>query len=386
MKKKTLTIMLVGVLAMSTLAGCGNKDKDEVKETEISETSEPNETSEPEENLDEALTDEEISMEDLVASVKLCDYSKIPIETKLQKATEDEIKEEMNTYLSYFTSYEHITKGKVKDGDTVDITYKGTIDGEEFEGGSGTYDLEIGSNTFIKGFETGLIDASVGDDVTLNLKFPDNYDNESVAGKDVKFEVKINYILGDAIEPELTDKFLAANTDYKTVDELKEAVTEYFETEYTNQYETAKENEILDYLIENSELPKIPTSYINSYIEDMESYYKSYASTYSMEFGDFCEQYMGVTEEEFKTQSKKSAILYVQSSIVLKALAKEENIELSDDDFNKYIEDFSAKNGYDSVEDLKKLIEDNNEEDAMRQEALFVKVLNHIFDNYVVTE
>lgn len=384
MKKKTLTLMLAGTLIVSSLTGCGKGDdvKDDNKVNEQT-TDTTEQTDEQTANLDDAITDKDISMEDLIASVKLCDYSKISLKTTLKEVTEEDVKNEMETYISYFTSYEHINEGKIKDKDKVNITYKGLIDGEEFDGGSGTYDLEIGSNSFIDGFEEGLIGVNVGDTKTLNLKFPEDYTDTSVAGKDVVFEVTVNYILGEAIEPELTDEFLASNTDYKTVKELEDAIKEYFETQNNQEFETAKENEILDYLIENSELPKIPISYVNSYIDDMTNYYKSYAEMYEKDFSEFCNSYMGVTEEEFNTQTKKSAILYVQSSIVLQALVKEENIELSDEEFDKYVEDFASNNGYESADDLKNILKENDEESDMRQEALFMKTLNYIYDNYV---
>ena len=115
----------------------------------------------------------------------------------------------------------------------------------------------------------------------------------------------------------------------------------------------------------------------------MTNYYKSYAEMYEKDFSEFCNSYMGVTEEEFNTQTKKSAILYVQSSIVLQALVKEENIELSDEEFDKYVEDFASNNGYESADDLKNILKENDEESDMRQEALFMKTLNYIYDNYV---
>lgn len=351
------------------MTGCNNGTSNEVENTESTEV------------INSALTTKEISMDDLVASVKLCDYSNIEISTEKQEVTDDAIQKEMKSFISYYDSYEHITKGKVKDGQTVDITYTGTIDGKEFDGGSGTNDLEIGSNSFIDGFESGLIGKSVGDEVTLNLKFPDDYNNKDVAGKDVQFKVTINYILGDKIKAELTDKFLSANTDYKSVKDLKKAVKEYLTNTYNNQYETTRENEVLDYLIKNCEIPKIPVTYIEKYEKNMKSYYENYCKTNNIKFSDFLSNTMGVTEEQFNNQVEQSAINYMQSTIILGAIAKKENITLSDDEFNTYIKNFAKDNGYTSSDSLLKTIEENNELDDMKDEALYNKIMETLFKN-----
>lgn len=351
------------------MTGCNNGTSNEVENTESTEV------------INSALTTKEISMDDLVASVKLCDYSNIEISAEKQEVTDDAIQKEMKSFISYYDSYEHITKGKVKDGQTVDITYTGTIDGKEFDGGSGTNDLEIGSNSFIDGFESGLIGKSVGDEVTLNLKFPDDYNNKDVAGKDVQFKVTINYILGDKIKAELTDKFLSANTDYKSVKDLKKAIKEYLTNTYNNQYETTRENEVLDYLIKNCEIPKIPVTYIEKYEKNMKSYYENYCKTNNIKFSDFLSNTMGVTEEQFNNQVEQSAINYMQSTIILGAIAKKENITLSDDEFNTYIENFAKDNGYTSSDSLLKTIEENNELDDMKDEALYNKVMETLFKN-----
>lgn len=351
------------------MTGCNNGTSNEVENTESTEV------------INSALTTKEISMDDLVASVKLCDYSNIEISAEKQEVTDDAIQKEMKSFISYYDSYEHITKGKVKDGQTVDITYTGTIDGKEFDGGSGTNDLEIGSNSFIDGFESGLIGKSVGDEVTLNLKFPDDYNNKDVAGKDVQFKVTINYILGDKIKAELTDKFLSANTDYKSVKDLKKAVKEYLTNTYNNQYETTRENEVLDYLIKNCEIPKIPVTYIEKYEKNMKSYYENYCKTNNIKFSDFLSNTMGVTEEQFNNQVEQSAINYMQSTIILGAIAKKENITLSDDEFNTYIKNFAKDNGYTSSDSLLKTIEENNELDDMKDEALYNKVMETLFKN-----
>lgn len=384
MKLKKISLMLIGIITISCFFTACSNETNKQKETTNSNI-EQNEKEINENKLNSALTTDEIPIDKLVESVKLCDYSNIKIETQKKEVTDETIQKEMEEYISYFDAYEHITEGVVENGQKVDITYVGKIDGEEFDGGSGTIDLEIGSNTFIEGFESGLIGKKVGEDVTLNLKFPEPYEsNSALSGKDVTFEVKINYILGNKIDAELTDEFLSANADYKSVEELKTAVTKYLTESYENEYNVARENEVLDYLISNSEIPKIPVTFIDEYKASMKSYYETYATQYNMEFSEFIQNTMGISEEDFDKESETAAINYMQSTIVLKAIAKSDGIELSDEEFNEYVDNFANKNNYSSTEDLLKTLEDNNETDEMKNEALYNKVMNNLFENVIV--
>lgn len=381
MKLKKISLILMGALTISCMfTGCSNSSDTE-NETEVS-TEET--TEDATEGLNAALTTDEISMEDLIASVKLCDYSKIEVDVTKDEVTEEDIQSEMESYIAYFDAYEHVTEGIVEDGKTVDISFVGKIDGEEFDGGSGTYDLEIGSNTFIEGFESGLIGKSVGETVTLDLTFPETYENNpDLAGKPVTFEVTINYILGDKIEAELTDEFLSANADYETVEELRNAVTEYLTATAESNYSVSRENAVLDYVISNSEIPKIPVTYIDEYKESMKTYYESYAELYGMEFSEFLDSYMSLTEEEFDADCESAAINYMQSTVVLEAIAKKENITLSDEEFNTYVETFASENGYESADVLLTTLEENGETDEMRSEALYNKIMESLFENIV---
>lgn len=380
MKFKKISMLLVGMLTVGTIFGCGKEDTaDSETTTEVSTEASTEEDASS--DISAYVTDEDIDMDTLVASVKLCDYSNITITTTKQEVTDEDVEDEMNSYLSYFSTYEQVTEGTVADGDTANITFVGTIDGEEFDGGSGTYDLEIGSGAFIDGFESGLIGATIGDTVELNLTFPEDYSSEDLAGKDVVFTVTINYVQGDAVEPTLTDEYLAANTDYESVEELREAVTSYFEYTYENTYETNRENELLDYLMDNSEIPLIPMSYINEYVDSMTTYYDSYASLYGVELEEFLTSYVGVTLDEFNSQAQTSALNYMQSTVLLQAIANEQGITLSDDEFTQYVTDFAEDNGYDSADDLLEALEENDETDEMREEALYSKIMDYLFED-----
>lgn len=391
MKKKKIALLLTSALILSTsLVGC-NKNETNNPETEV-ETSTSEESTISVENiandtmtvtedtLETFITDDEISMDDLVASVKLCDYSNIDVNVTLTEVSEDDVTKEMNEYLSFFDAYEHIMEGTVEEGKTANITFVGTMNGEEFDGGSGTFDLEIGSNSFIDGFEDGLIGKNVGDKVTLDLTFPEDYSVTDLAGKAVQFDVTINYLLGDKIEAELTDEYLSSNTDYASVEELHDAAKHYLDDVALNTYLVERENTTLDYLIQNSEMPKVPRSYITDYVDNMKNYYQSMADMYGLDLSTMLESNLGVTEEEFNIQTKQSAVNYMQSAIVLRAIALKESIDVTDEEIDAYITDFATSNGYESKDELIEALESNNEMEEMKDEVLYNKVMKFVYD------
>lgn len=396
MKKKKIALLLVGTMLVMSLSACGDKKEDTSIESSDTETVSGNNVNEDElkdsqmhveDELDAFLTDEEVSMEDLVASVDLCDYDNIVVDAVYNQISEDDVTKEMNEYLSFFDAYEHIMEGTIEEGTTANVTFIGKMDGEEFDGGSGTFDLEIGSNSFIEGFEEGLIGKKVGEQVTLNLTFPSDYFAEEYRDKEAEFDVTINYLLGEKIPAELTDEYLSTNTDYETVEALHDAAKEYLENVAYNTYLVDRENGVLDYLIQNSKIPLIPRSMVDEYVENMETYYKSMSEMYNMEFNEFITSYMGTTEEEFKAETKKSAVNYMQSSIILKAIAAKDNITISDEEYDAYLNDFATENGYSSSADLKTALESNNEVEQMKEEVLFNKVMRMVYEkNNMIVE
>lgn len=165
------------------------------------------------------------------STVKLGQYKGLKVGESNSVASEEEIDKAVQKVLEGNASDQKFEEGTIEDGDTANIDFEGKIDGVAFEGGTSTsYDLKIGSGTFIDGFESGLIGKSVGETVDLNLKFPDDYKKDpqsgevsELAGKDVVFTVKINYFTR-SIVPELTDAFVkeyCASYKSETVAELK---------------------------------------------------------------------------------------------------------------------------------------------------------------------
>jgi trigger factor len=226
-----------------------------------------------------------ISGIDVSKYITLVDYKNISVPADEVAATDDEVEEDINTTLESYNYVSDDTSLEVADGDVVNIDYEGTIDDEDFDGNTSNgegYDLTIGSGTFVDDFEEQLIGSHPGDELTVEVTFPDDYSNSDIAGKDAVFTVTIN---GITVTPELTDDFVAENLDIEgvtTADEYRAYVENTF-------YEDHLEDYLTDYIYENSTVNSYPKSYfkaIKSILkyddEYMMSYYNSMYESYGM--------------------------------------------------------------------------------------------------------
>jgi trigger factor len=215
----------------------------------------------------------------------LVDYANISIPAEEVAATDEEVDEDINSTLESNQYASDDTSLEITDGDTVNIDYVGTIDGEEFDGGNSDgegYDLTIGSGTFIDDFEEQLIGYHPGDEVTVEVTFPDDYSTEELAGQDAVFAVTINSI---TVTPELTDEFVAENLDIEGVTTASE-YRDYIANIY---YEEHLEDYLTDYIIENSTVKSYPKAYLKAMKavtkyndEYMLSYYNQMFSSYGI--------------------------------------------------------------------------------------------------------
>ncbi len=224
-----------------------------------------------------------------------------------------------------------VTEGKVKKGDTANIDYVGKKDGVAFEGGTAQgYDLEIGSGSFIDGFEDGLIGVEIGDTVDLNLTFPKDYQSADLAGAKVVFTVKVNYVKGDKA-PEPKDFY--KDLGYKSLEEYEKTVTERAVKQY-----------LLDAVKANSKIKNYPKTERNKLYKDYKTNAEnSIQSNYGMSFKDYLTQ-VGQTEEEFKNDAIKNQVEpMMDEMMMLYAIVDAEKIELNDETINKQLEEMASQ-------------------------------------------
>ena len=280
-----------------------------------------------------------------LAEYKGLEYSKVDTE-----ATDAEIEDRVKSFLSNYP--EKITDRAVKKGDTVNIDFEGKKDGVAFDGGTAKgFDLTIGSNSFIPGFEDGLIGKKPGETVDLNLKFPDDYKNsEELKGAKVVFTVKINYIVGEAAK-ELTDELVKANTEFKTAAEYKADIKAKLEESKKNEAKANTTRELLEKVVTESAIKSVPKAAEDKYYTQIMGYWNNVATQYGMELKDLVTNQFKLTEEEFEAEVKKQAELSARILVVVRAIAEAEKLEISDDEYkaalNTYYENSNAKDSMD---------------------------------------
>lgn len=283
---------------------------------------------------------------DLSEYVKLGDYKGLSRDEINVSVSKEEIKEQVNADVEETAVTEEVTSGKVKDGDTVNIDYVGRMDGEVFDGGTGSdYDLVIGSDSFIDGFEDGLIGKKVGSTCDLNLTFPSDYSSEELAGQKAVFTVTINSIKVETV-PEYNDEWVQANSKLETTDEynakIKEELLDEKETEAENNIVSEMWQEVLD----NSEVIKYPEEQVNEYIEELDNQFDEMAETYGMEKEDLWSSYGLDDEEAYNEYIKDIAQDYVKEQMVLYYIAEQEGLTYSDEDADELREAIDEA-GYD---------------------------------------
>lgn len=286
--------------------------------------------------------------------VKLGEYKNLGIKKDKATVTAKEIDEEIKHLASHLAELVVKEDGKVENGNVVILDFKGFVDGEEFEGGSATnYQLEVGSHTFIPGFEEGLVGMATGEEKDLNLKFPENY-VEHLKGKDVVFKVKIN-IIKERVLPELNKEFYEdlGYKDINTEEEFKAKVKENLQNRKKNEAENKYVTECLEKAVKNMEVeinPEIIDEEIHRMIHEIENNMKMQGIT--------LEQYMtytGITHDILHKELENDATKKVKERLLLEKVAEVENINPTDEEVEKRTEEMAKHYGISKEELLKEI-------------------------------
>ncbi|MBU5469353.1 trigger factor [Falcatimonas sp. MSJ-15] len=375
-KKRLMSFALVMVMGLSLVA-CNSKDKNTTDATDTTTVAAGEETTTAPFN--------KIDTSNLVWSdyVTLGEYKGIEVQVKSVEVTEDDIQAKVDSLLSYYATSTDVTDRAVQDGDVVNIDYTGYIDGVAFDGGSATgASLTIGSGQFIDGFETGLIGANIGDEVKLNLTFPNPYlNNPDYAGKAVQFDVKVNSIQVKET-PELTDEFIANNTSYKTVDEYKASVKESLEASKAEDVKSDKLNNVWNTIIDNCTVISYPEELVAQYQTEMNDYYEQIATNY---YGKTLEEYItgnGSTMDDFNKKTLEYGQTSAISEMIARGIAEKESITVSDDEVKEYAQsliDDGTVTGFDDVDAVIEYYSQN----YLRLSLTFQKVLEYVEEQAV---
>lgn len=272
--------------------------------------------------------------------VKLKDYKGLPYHLGDTSVSDDEVKEEIDRMRSTYADME-VKDGAAEDGDTVNIDYEGFKDGVPFEGGKADgHNLVLGSGSFIPGFEDQLIGAKAGDEKELNLTFPQDYSAEDLAGAAVVFKVKVNEVKHKVL-PELDDDFAkdVNAPGVETVDDLRKSVRERLEGNKKASAERSADSELYKALSEAAEID-LPQVMIDDEAEQMVNQSLSQLQQYGMDPSQYLKM-MGQTIDQLKESYKEQAEQQVRLRLVLEEIAKQEQIEVSDEELENEYQDLA---------------------------------------------
>lgn len=310
-------------------------------------------------------------------NIKIKKYKGLEVDkVEVIAVTDEDVELSIKSDLATLATKMEVTGRAAKLGDIATIDFTGKKDGVAFEGGSGTdYELELGSKTFIDGFEDGVVGHNIGETFDLDLKFPKTYQNEELAGKDVVFTVTLKGLQEKKI-PELTVDVLAQlGIEAKSVEEYKARVKSDMEKSNKESAEYTLLNSVWAALVENCKVKKYPDGVVDEYVKALEEEYSSYAKLYSMDVDKYFELAFGVSIEEV---AKTTAT----QELAMALIAEKEQLALTDEEYAAGIEKLAEQYGY---EDTNKFL-DANDEDAIRDLLLREKIGNFLIANSVQVE
>lgn len=330
MKKKNYLAAAIVLLGMAVLTGCGGKKQEETKESD----------SDSAEIQEDAL---DFKVEDYV---KLGEYKNLTVTYPKAEVTDDDVEMYILEQVDENTKYNEMADRAAQEGDCVNIDYTGTLDGEEFEGGSDTgYDLILGNGEFLEEFENGLIGKKAGQKVTVPVTFPEDYDDEELAGKKAEFAITLNSV-SEVVVPEYNDAFVKEISDYSTTDEYEKSVREELLAEYEEESAMQAGENALALAVENAQVEGYPQALYESFLNDTIESYQFYAEMMGMEYEDFLSSYMG--EEDIND----IALEQVNEYLVAQAIAEKEGLEITDKNYEAEAEALLEEYEYDSLEEF----------------------------------
>ena len=308
--------------------------------------------------------------------VKLGKYKGIEVEKMDLDVTDDEVDAEIDKQRNMNARSIDVTDRAVKDGDTVSLDFEGFVDGVAFDGGKGTdYPLTIGSGAFIPGFEEQLVGFEIGQEGDVNVKFPEDYQAENLAGKDATFKCKVNSIRAKEL-PELNDEF-ASDAGFDTVAEYKEDVKKKLEEKKAADEKAKREDAVVRAVIEDSEM-ELPEAMIETQQRQIFNEFAQRLQMQGMNMDQYL-QYTGGSVDQMLAQVKPQAIERIKSRLVLEAVAEAEKIEVSDADVDAEIESMAHQYRME-VEKLKEMMSDA-EKKQLKSDLAVQKAADFLVEN-----
>lgn len=370
MKKKVAVALTLTMLA-GALVACGKTAKTEAGTETATEAAEEGSTG-------------AVYVGDVKASdyVTLGEYKGVEVTVADPEVTDDYLNEYIEYVLQNSPVTTEITDRAVVTGDTVNIDFEGKVDGTAFEGGTAAgVDLTIGSGQMIAGFEEGIVGMAIGETKDIDVTFPDDYRDTTLAGKAAVFTITVNSI-GVQSTPELTDEYVAGLgiENVTNVEEYNTYMYDLLMEQAQSTYETDKMNAVVEAVAANCEFKEMPEAMVSRMNETLSSNLNSYAQMAGMDLASYMTYYYGLTSDDYAAEIMSQSNLTAQRYIMLQAIADIEGIALDEAELETQMEAEATEYGYENVDAYKAAID----VDAYKEYQLTQKVMTFLVDNATI--
>lgn len=314
--------------------------------------------------------------------VTLGEYKGVEVKALDTTVTDEDVEAELLNVQKQNSRTIPVEDRAAKMDDEVTIDFEGFIDDEPFDGGKGeNYQLKLGSHSFIDTFEDQIVGKNIGDEFDVNVTFPEDYQAEDLAGKPAVFKCKLNGIKETEL-PELDDEFASEVSEFDTLDEYKEDLKKTLEVKKKDAAKREKEGLVVDKIIENATMD-IPEPMINTQKEQMLNEFAQQISYQGLSIEQYF-QFTGMSKEQFMETAEPEALRRIKSRLVLEAVAKAENIEVSEDELNAELTKM-AETYQMETDKLIELVGDA-EKDAIKQDIAVQKAVDFVTEAAVEKE
>lgn len=321
---------------------------------------------------------------DVKPEVELPEYKGVTVEKVKKEITQDDIDRYLNSLLEQHTRLISLEEGEIQEKDLAIIDFKGTVDGDPFEGGEAeNYSLEIGSKTFVEGFEEQLIGVKKGETKEIRVTFPEDYSNEELAGKEAVFQVTVNEIKRPQL-PELNDDFIQEiSEEFNTVEEFTADVEKKLKEDLEGRQKHEIESKIIEKVAAESEM-EIPEALVEREIDNQLSEMDYYLRMQGFSLDQYVQMVEG-GKEKLREEYRDEAVKKVRANLVLDAIIKKEGFEATEEDVNERISSLAQSQNA-SLEDVKERLQQDGRIDMISHEIRYRKAIDMLVENANIVE
>lgn len=338
----------------------------------------------PKVTIDEynAGQDVEVKIEvEVSPDVEIGDYKKLEIEKVSEEVTEDQINTRLEQERQKNARRVNIDDRKAEDGDIVSIDYVGRVDGEEFEGGSAQdQELELGSGTFIPGFEEQIVGKEIGETFDVNVTFPEKYQAKELEGKDAVFEVTLKAISKEEL-PEINDDFIMDISEFDTVDEYKNHIKEHLAESNKSYARQKREEELMEELVKITKVD-LPQVMVERVIDDRVA---SYSQNFQQQ-GISMDQYLAMLNtnmEDFRDSLKEDAEKVVITRLAMDEIVRQEGFEVTEEEIKQEAQEIADKYFGEDEKQKEEMVKFmlNSNDDRMKQDLTYRKAVDFLLEH-----